>query len=247
MWERQILPILQIFLLWVISGQNSVLFQAALSISALREEQGCRASRACLDKLQWMLNNCLGAARAFNLINIHCGNVRGDLRIIIIWNMLYKCLAKQSSLESQWGAHALRRCKEFSFIPCGLKQQKTSACPLASSKGWEVLQQCWKMCLNTSPDGRMILRWRPQLLNTSWAANSAQLRLVPWASCAWNAAVPGNNQKYSFWLIDKLMPLENLKVCEQGGELFSIYLSGSEVQKKLPVPVSSGFHCCEFG
>lgn len=135
MWERQILPILQIFLLWVNSGQNSVLFQAALSIRALREEQGCRASRACLDKLQWMLNNCLGAARAFNFINIHCGNVRGDLRIIIIWNTLYKCLAKQSSLESQWGAHARRRCREFSSIPCGLKLQKTSACPLAPSKG----------------------------------------------------------------------------------------------------------------
>lgn len=53
--------------------------------------------------------------------------------------------------------------------------------------------------------------------------------------------------KNSFWLIDKLMPLESLKVCEQKDEFFSIYLSGSEVQKKLPVPVISGSHCCEVG
>lgn len=46
--------------------------------------------------------------------------------------------------------------------------------------------------------------------------------------------------------MDELISLESLKVCEQKGELFSIYLSLSEVQRKLPVPVISGFHYCEF-
>lgn len=95
------------------------------------------------------------------------------------------------------------------------------------------------------------ISWRqndPQVESrVCWAINSAELRLVPWASHAQNAAVPGNNQQYSFWLMDKLISLESLKVFEQKGELFNIYLSLSEVQKKLPVPVISGFHCCEFG
>lgn len=151
--------------------------------------------------------------------------------------MLYKCLAKQTSLRAQPGAHAQRKCKAFSFTPCDLKQKTSApllaldcfagAVPCLCRALGNRIERSLSTCLGWGCNGRCFRLLRePKAAEGRWSVElSERCCAGTGAPCAWKAEIPGNRQKdaLGWWhnVLAKLGDLLKQQGCSAVGKRMS--------------------------